>query len=206
MIDDPSQEYRGRYPSLVVVAQRLQEHIYSCLEGVEHIDRVTARAKAPERFAEKARRTQGERPKYGKPLTEIQDQLGARIVVFYRQDVNAVTKVITRYFQPIEEKELVPESHWEFGYFGQHFVLPLPHDVIPKETEISMVPGFFELQIKTLFQHAWSEANHDLGYKAQGPLSLDQQRRLAYTAAQAWGADRVFDELYSELSAVEATH
>jgi ppGpp synthetase/RelA/SpoT-type nucleotidyltranferase len=26
-----------------------------------------------------------------------------------------------------------------------------------------MRPGFFELQIKTLFQHAWSEAERDLG-------------------------------------------
>lgn len=43
---DPVQEYYQRYPSLVLVAQRLQEHIYSCLEGVEHIDRAAARAKA----------------------------------------------------------------------------------------------------------------------------------------------------------------
>jgi len=58
---------------------------------------------------------------------------------------------------------------------------------------------FFELQIKTLFQHAWSEAEHDLGYKPTTVLSHDQKKRLAFTAAQAWGADQVFDELYKQI-------
>jgi len=76
-----------------------------------------------------------------------------------------------------------------------------PVDVVPSDVGRYEAPRFFELQIKTLFQHAWSEANHDLGYKSPGPLSQDQQRRLAYTAAQAWGADRVFNELRCEVVA-----
>lgn len=199
-MDDPLEEYRRRYERfLKVIANLLQELINGYLTGVPNIDRVTARAKDPARFMEKARRTVDGVPKYLKPLTEIQDQIGARVVVFYRHDVATVNNVVTRYFQPIEQRELVPESQWAFGYFGQHLVLPLPRDVVPEGVATTEAPTFFELQIKTLFQHAWSEANHDLGYKSTGPLSPDQQRRLAYTAAQAWGADRVFAELYSEL-------
>ena len=53
--------------------------------------------------------------------------------------------------------------------------------------------------MKTLFQHAWSEANHDLGYKpGSAPLTSDAKRRLDIPAAQAWGADRIFDELFRE--------
>lgn len=114
--------------------------------------------------------------------------------------VKIVIENVLRYFQPIEQKRLVPESFWEFGYFGQHFVLALPRDVVPEDVDTTEVPRFFELQIKTLFQHAWSEANHDLGYKSPVDLSGDQQRRLAFTAAQAWGADRVFEELRRDLA------
>ena len=72
--------------------------------------------------------------------------------------------------------------------------------MIDNDWDKALVPKFFELQIKTLFQHAWSEAEHDIGYKeGQKPLDLDQKRRLAFTSAQAWGADRVFDELFREL-------
>ena len=198
---DPIDEYKRRYQLFMkTVAGNLQAHVTRLLTETSNIERVTARAKEPARFEEKAYGVdeQGQ-PKYKTPLTGIQDQFGVRVIVFYREDVNTVIGVITRYFQPIEQRELVPESEWAFGYFGQHLVLPLPRDVVPQGVELKNVPKFFELQIKTLFQHAWSEANHDLGYKTRSPLSSDQKRRLAYTSAQAWGADRVFDELRSEI-------
>jgi putative GTP pyrophosphokinase len=51
--------------------------------------------------------------------------------------------------------------------------------------------------VKTLFQHAWSEAEHDLGYKrGSTPFSAEGKRKIAYTSAQAWGADHIFDELF----------
>jgi putative GTP pyrophosphokinase len=198
---DAVAEYRRRHEAfLQTIAEHLERQIRTYLAGTRHIDRITARAKAPDRFAEKATRTDDEgRPKYTKPLTEIQDQIGARVIVFYRDDVDPTVDILTRYFQPIEERELVPESQWAFGYFGRHLVAPLPRDVVPREVSLDEAPRFFELQVKTMFQHAWSEANHDLGYKPESGLSPDQVRRLAFTAAQAWGADRVFAELVSEL-------
>jgi len=201
MKDIPA-EYRRRYDLfLQEIAKRLQALIIGHLEGTPHIDRISARAKSPDHFSHKAQSTDPDtgRIRYANPLTDIQDQLGARVIVFYRDDVATVCEVVGRYFRKIEERELVPDSQWAFGYFGQHFILGVPRDVIPEGISVEQVPRFFELQIKTLFQHAWSEANHDLGYKARAPLSPDQERRLAYTAAQAWGADRVFAELYAEL-------
>ena len=80
-------------------------------------------------------------------------------------------------------------------------MLLIPSDVVDPKIDKKLVPEFFELQVKTLFQHAWSEANHDLGYKFGAvPLDSDAQRRLAITSAQTWGADRIFDELFLERS------
>src|SRR5262249_42884220 len=121
------------------------------------------------------------------------------VIVFYLDDVEVVTKQIDRYFHHIEQKTMVPEDQWSFGYFGKHFILALPHDIVPEGVEQSKVPGFFELQVKTLFQHAWSEANHDTVYKAKQKLTEDQIRRSAYAAAQAWGADRILEELRAEI-------
>jgi len=95
-------------------------------------------------------------------------------------------------------QHVVPDSPSEFGYEGKHYILFIPQDVrIASEDE--ECPTFFELQIKTLFQHAWGEADHDLIYKPAGRLTSDQRRRVAFTAAQAWGADRIFEELAQEL-------
>jgi ppGpp synthetase/RelA/SpoT-type nucleotidyltranferase len=148
----------------------------------------------------------GDRSKYADPLHQIQDQIGARIVTFYKEDVGRISSEIGRFFHAIESKDMLPNNEWEFGYFGQHHVLLLPKDVIDPGLDADMVPYCFELQIKTLFQHAWSEANHDLGYKpGQLPLEPDELRQLAYTSAQAWGADRVFNDLFLKREASAAT-
>jgi isopropylmalate/homocitrate/citramalate synthase len=121
----------------------------------------------------------------------------ARLTQIYTDDVVRISDEVLRYLHAIETQQIVPEREWEFGYFGQHHILTLPLDVIDPDVDPDLVPKHFEPQIKTLFQHAWSEAEHDLGYKpGSQPLERDQLRQLAYTSAQAWGADRVFNELF----------
>ena len=43
------------------------------------------------------------------------------------------------------------------------------------------------------------DQKHDLIYKPSGTLTSDQRPRVAFTAAQAWGADRIFEEPAQEL-------
>ncbi|MBN9452889.1 MAG: RelA/SpoT domain-containing protein [Bosea sp.] len=196
------EEYAGRFNrTLQRIAGNLERHLEDHLKSIVRVDRISARAKSIERFVSKSEKSYGAKAKYDDPLNQIQDQIGARIITFYLTDVEKVKSEIERYYRPIESRDLIPESDAEFGYVGKHYILILPPDVIEGDMVKSDVPEFFELQIKTLFQHAWSEANHDLGYKPDGaPLSSDEKRRLAFTAAQAWGADRMFDELFRERS------
>jgi ppGpp synthetase/RelA/SpoT-type nucleotidyltranferase len=82
----------------------------------------------------------------------------------------------------------------------------LPEDLFEDDVNRDRAPTFFELQVKTLFQHAWSEAEHDLAYKPNKPLSSLQKRFVALTAAQAWGADQMFAQLNSELNGAPAAN
>lgn len=193
-------DYAKRFrAALQPVARALEVHLSELMQGTPHIDRISARPKTIDSFLGKAGMlTESGEPKYPDPIAQIQDQIGARIIVFYKQDVDAVAARVNRYFRPIESKDRVPESQWRFGYFGKHFILLMPEDVVDAAEDRQAVPPFFELQVKTLFQHAWSEGSHDLGYKpGEVPLEPDDERMLAYTSAQAWGADRAFDELFS---------
>lgn len=196
------QEYRHRFETVLVpLAEALERHLKDSLLDEARIDRISARAKAVDRFVAKASATEHGQPKYTDPLRQIQDQLGTRVVAFYLSDAQRIAAIIERYYRRVETRVVVPDSESEFGYFGRHYILLVPSDLMPSGPEKSLAPHFFELQIKTLFQHAWAEANHDLGYKPlSGPLTPDAKRRMAYTSAQAWGADRMFDELFRELT------
>ena len=196
--------YRERFdlvlkPLAVAIEGQLREYF----EGQPRIDQIKARAKSVDRFLEKAKKEENGKIKYTEPLQQIQDQVGARIVTFYKSDVEPVAEIIKKYYRLIEFKDVIPESEWEFEYFGRHLVSLVPLE-LAGDKDRDHVPQFFEIQIKTLFQHAWSEANHDLGYKPDcTPLSADEKRRLAFTSAQAWGADRIFDELFIERERVK---
>jgi putative GTP pyrophosphokinase len=193
-------EYQRRFDTVLVrLVQSLEKHIDECLQGQPRIDRISARAKDVGRFVKKASTLMEGKPKYGNPLSQIQDQIDARIIVFYQSDVERIDELVKKYFRAIEYRKVVPDSESEFGYFGQHLILIIPTDIIEDGMDRSLIPEFFELQIKTLFQHAWSEADHDLGYKpGEQPLTTEQKRRIAFTSAQAWGADQMFDQLFHE--------
>lgn len=193
-------EYTLRYNSVLKpLASALAAHLTDCFKDEPRIDRITARPKAVDRFLEKARTKIDGKPKYSEPLWQIQDQLGARVITFYNSDVERLDAVVNKFFRSIEFKDHIPESESEFGYISRHYVLVIPSDIIDAHLDKNLIPEFFELQIKTLFQHAWSESEHDLGYKPGfKPLTSSEKRRLAFTAAQAWGADHIFDELFKE--------
>lgn len=191
-------QYRARYETVLFpIADKLSTLLHEIFAGQPRIDRISTRPKSVERFVGKATAEKDGKAKYDAPLHQIQDQIGARIITFYKDDVHRISEEVQRYFHAIESKDMLPENEWEFGYFGNHHILMLQQDLIDPNFNKDLVPYCFELQIKTLFQHAWSEANHDLGYKpGQQPLESDELRQLAFTSAQAWGADRVFNDLF----------
>lgn len=190
------QAYRARYEQVLKpLEERLRENLVSTVATFPRVDRIVTRAKSVDSFVKKATQEEDGVPKYTDPLAQIQDQLGARIVTFYLFDVEEISGVVDDYYASIEAQRIVPDSESEFGYEGKHYILFLPTDVQPTDASGDDMPEFFELQIKTLFQHAWSEAGHDLAYKGNKGLSTEVRRKVAFTAAQAWGADMIFSEI-----------
>ncbi len=180
------------------IARRLLNYLNDCFSKEPRVDRISTRAKTVSSFVQKANKKIDGINLYSEPLNQIQDQIGARIITFYQCDVDRAAELVLRYFRPIEDQLIIPDRDSEFGYFGRHFVLFCPTDVLTPEDQEVAFPKFFELQIKTLYQHAWSEANHDLGYKESSKLTPEERRKVAFTAAQSWGADTIFNELFNE--------
>jgi len=186
--------------ALAPIARLIEDDLKNSLSSLSHIDRIAARPKSMTSFLNKAAKIEDGTQKYTDPINQIQDQIGARIITFYLDDIEPITAGIMKYYRRIEEKAIIPESEKEFGYFGKHFILVLHPELHPPGVDKKLIPKFFELQIKTLFQHAFSEASHDLAYKPSIVLTKDQKRKIAFTAAQGWGADMIFNELKTELT------
>lgn len=192
--NDLLQEYRESYPVLEETANRIEAVLREILQNVDRVDQISTRVKNPERFLEKVSRLDEKgNKKYKYPFQEIQDQIGCRVVVFYLSDVSVVADRILHEFNEFEDQRVEGQEPDQFSYRARHFICQ-----IPPEIRHSLKPNInvFEIQISTLFQHAWAEANHDLAYKSPTDLSFENQRYLAFTAAQAWGADKIFEQIW----------
>lgn len=206
--DEIRKEYTGRYPALQCAAKDLKNDLEKYISDKRkfHIDRIDTRAKDIERFIVKAtkkvedKNTKAEKLKYDNPLSQIQDQIGARILVLYLEDVEKLGKAINDYYGIYEDVTKEPDNNHEFKYFGRHFILSFPIEIREKYGK-EKIPVAFELQIKTLFQYAWSECEHDLNYKSHGKeIDKEGQRLLALASAQSWGSDKIFDELVKKIN------
>ncbi|MFF0760570.1 GTP pyrophosphokinase family protein [Streptomyces sp. NPDC003737] len=200
MVNDILALYRKRGDLLQALVDNLTDVVHSDLAEVPHIDRISFRVKDPGSFFEKSCATlsDGEK-KYLNPLREIEDQVAGRVIVFYSSDIRAVSAVLEDTFRMVESEAREPEDESSFGYESYHhiFLIPEHHKPDGWDDEESM-PVTFELQVRTLFMHAWAEPQHDLGYKGE-ELSREVRRKLAWVAASAWGADRTMDEIYREI-------
>ena len=184
--------YAARQPVLTELAANLERAAKEALEHVAHVDRVSFRTKGAKSFIKKA-----ELPKYESPLREIEDQVAGRVLVFFRSDIEPVSEVLRNLFGAVEWQRVEPDNDSEFGYESDHFICVFPNHHLPSTwKEYQDMPRTFELQVRTLFMHAWAEPQHDLGYKGVAPLPRDVNRKLAFTAASAWGADMAMDEIY----------
>jgi putative GTP pyrophosphokinase len=201
MVDTLRSAYEGRIAELKVAAERLKAEALDALTDFPHLDRVTFRVKDVESFLAKARDPRNQ-PAYGTPLREIEDQIGGRIIVYFLNDIDKVIERLKRVFNLVERTVRRPEHDAEFGYESHHLICMIPPQArTPEWGAIGDAPATFELQVRTIFMHAYAQPQHRLAYKSNRTLGTDVRRRLAWIAASAWGSDRFYQDLFVELEA-----
>ena len=99
-------------------------------------------------------------------LEDLTDILGCRVICSFEDDVDRIGELVEREFELDWENSvdkratLRPDS---FGYLSLHYICSLPEGRgYPEE----ICGKKFEIQIRTILQHAWAVINHDLGYKS----------------------------------------
>lgn len=164
--------------------------------GINYLT-VTGRTKSVESFAAKAaRRLQGGRLAHPKPLTDITDQVGVRVVTYVLADVDAVAQLLSSQLEVHEDRDMGRETAQEgrFGYSSRHLLVALGEDRdeagIPADRPASV-------QIRTVLQHAWAEFEHDVRYKGSVPAehAPDFDRRFTLAAGLLELADQQFSAI-----------
>ncbi|MEZ4409303.1 MAG: hypothetical protein R3A52_22960 [Polyangiales bacterium] len=150
---------------------------------------VSYRVKSPESLAGKLARPD----KTYRRLDDITDLVGVRVITFFDDAVEAVARVIEAELHVDLDRSVDKRLHHDpslFGYRSLHYVCHAPDDAAR-----ALGPVAFEVQIRTILQHAWAEIEHDLGYKTADEVPLPVRRRFSRLAGLLEIADQEFVEL-----------
>lgn len=152
--------------------------------------------------ASATKKIDGSSGKYG-TYGDLHDMLGVRVVTYLASDVDKVVAVLRENFDVDESRSLDKMSGLDpdrFGYLSYHLVVKLSEARCAFAEWTPYGDIYFEIQIRSVLQHAWAEIEHDLGYKSTSGIPAQLKRRFARLAGLLETADSEFDAVSSEVA------
>ena len=199
-----AQQLLAQYSGLLPVYSQMEKVIPERMKGVfEDAGIIVAalehRVKTEESLAGKLRLKGG---KY-KDIFDITDLVGIRVITFYIDDVDKVASIVERLFDVDWENSIDKRKAHEidsFGYLSLHYICRIPESVYsdPEYPELNKIR--FEVQMRTVLQHAWANMNHDTGYKSGVEIPTVYLRNLSRLAGMLELVDDEFSRIRRELS------
>jgi len=182
-------EYQDNLPRFREVEQEVKDKLSQTLADVGLlVAAIESRVKAYDSLAGKLE-LKGH--KYNS-LADLTDILGLRVITFYIDDVDKVASAVERLFEidwdNTVDKRKIHEID-SFGYLSLHYICKVPD-----------FPYRFEIQMRTLLQHAWANMDHDTGYKSGVEIPKRYMRNMSRLAGMLELVDDEFSKIRIELT------
>ncbi len=183
------QEYRDNLPLLNQTADSVRASLRKALDDAGLIiAALECRVKTEHSLAGKL---ELKGSKYAS-LGDLTDIIGLRVITFYIDDVDKVASAVERLFTVDWENSVDKRKLHDidsFGYLSLHYICSTPG-----------CPYRFEIQMRTVLQHAWANMNHDTGYKSGVEIPTRYRRDMSRIAGMLELIDDEFSRIRTEIN------
>lgn len=179
-------EFTRIRPECLTIAERLLPRVEAAVAPELKMHSWRTRVKGLEGLKQKLARPE----RTYRELDEITDLIGVRGVTYFEDQVDGVGRRIEQAFTVDLDLSVDKRTPGQFGYRSLHYVCR-----VPEELQVEGCPKLFEIQVRTILQHAWAEIEHDLGYKSPVAIPEAIRRKLSRVAGLLEIADEEFVEI-----------
>ena len=173
-------------------------------------DHVTTRVKEWRSLRSKSRKRRPDGTlMYPHPWQDIHDLIGVRVTTYHSTEIPRIIEALTEVFEVRRSVDKTAQTRvsGSFGYGSHHLILRVPPSPVTPALQ-AYVGREFEVQIRTVLQHAWAEFEHDIRYKRRGntgKLAPEVDRAFTLAAGLIELADQQFDLIAAQQSAPDTT-
>lgn len=136
-------------------------------------------------------------------LDEITDILGVRIITLFETDIDTILDLLENTFEVceiVDKRKKERTNRIEFGYNSLHVIVKFTDSRCQLVEYQKYQDIRFEVQIRTVLQHAWAEVEHGLGYKSFYEPPMTVKRKLNRLAAALEILDEEFENIRYDIS------
>ena len=202
------QEFCTRYPNAAADFLGAIEDVLSDA-GLTY-DHVTARVKEWRSLRSKSRKRRPDGTlMYPHPWQDIHDLIGVRVTTYHSTEIPRIIEALTEVFEVRRSVDKTAQTRvsGSFGYGSHHLILRVPPARVTPVLQ-AYAGREFEVQIRTVLQHAWAEFEHDIRYKRRGntgKLAPEVDRAFTLAAGLIELADQQFDLIAAQQSTTDTT-
>ena len=123
--------------------------------------------------------------RYEEPTNQLTDIIAARIITYYCDDVPIIVRALNDALEVDPQKSVNKREKLAavaFGYTSVHLVARTKGSLATSPRYSDLQNRWFEIQIRSILEHAWAEIEHEVVYKSGIDYPVLVKRRFARIA------------------------
>lgn len=174
-----AEEWKVDEPKYKELGGLVSSFLKSTITECEILPEISERTKELLSIVKKIKKKRREKGRENYSYIDLNDKLGVRIICTFQEEMEPIDKYLEKYFdiKNVERKKENLDVK-TLDYISNHYDACIKPSVKQFSKHSHLQNIVFEIQVRTLNQHAWANTAHSLSYKQEADIPPSLMRKV----------------------------